>query len=237
MTGKNIAGTIGEAGRIYYYVNPEDLPLDLYEALCVLLPPERIEKARRYRFLSNRKQSILGYTLLWLGAYEMFHTDIRPRPFRYCRYGKPYFKGEPGICFNISHCNAGVACAVGGSPVGVDIQDTIFRSSDIASYVLTETELREYQSHAIPERYFTRIWAMKESWVKYSGDGLHQDFQSIDFSNSGDQLIISGRFLSVTERNGLCMAACAATFPWTFREVTVADLTRFLTRGEFLHDW
>ena len=89
--------------------------------------------------------------------------------------GKPYFKGSP-IHFNVSHSGKYWVCAMSVRPVGIDIQQKIegrnlraiadrFFTTQEADYLFSE----EYRS-------FYDVWAAKESYVKYTGTGIANNF-------------------------------------------------------------
>ncbi|QNM06747.1 4'-phosphopantetheinyl transferase family protein [Qiania dongpingensis] len=102
--------------------------------------------------------------------------------------GKPYFPFCPGLQFSISHSGSYWVCAFAEEPVGIDLQEHTkkndetteaaasryrklagrFLHPDEASYVREQTE-NSY------DRFF-RIWAAKESYVKYTGSGIDGRF-------------------------------------------------------------
>lgn len=98
-------------------------------------------------------------------------------------HGKPYFKCEddafPGgtrMYFNISHSEDCVLVGIADSEIGVDIQYMKPLKSDLASKCFTEKEQDMYYS-APDEEYikvFYRIWCLKESFVKFTGNGLRE---------------------------------------------------------------
>ena len=53
---------------------------------------------------------------------EYPEADWRNPKFGRTEYGKPYLSNHPNIQFNISHCSAGVTCALADVPVGVDME-------------------------------------------------------------------------------------------------------------------
>ena len=168
-------------------------------ARCLrLLPKERREKTLRYRQNRDQKTSAAAYLLLMYALHETFglldpqvETDA---------HGKPYLKDAPHIHFNISHCPLGCACAVSDRPVGVDIQDIRPFSWRLAQRCCTESELVLLQRADDPALAFTRMWAMKESYAKMTGEGLSCGLQHVDTVRLEKQF-------TVFEKNGCCIAA------------------------------
>lgn len=109
--------------------------------------------------------------LLALAAAE--HWDLAPLP-EICRLekGKPYFPAAPQRQFNLSHSGELALCALDGSPVGVDIQMVKNWRSTLPQRVCSAGELKWLEEQADSRLAFAALWALKESRVKESGQGL-----------------------------------------------------------------
>lgn len=84
--------------------------------------------------------------------------------------GKPYFKEAP-VEFSVSHTAALWVCLMDREPVGVDVQCVRkCRAEQIASRYFTPDE-REYIKR-MGEAGFFQIWARKEAYVKFTGEGI-----------------------------------------------------------------
>ncbi len=87
-------------------------------------------------------------------------------------HGKPYIKELPDVHFSITHAGGFWACAVGTDQVGLDLQEVRDCETDrIAERFFNPSETEWLREHGSREDFF-RIWAKKESYVKYTGDGL-----------------------------------------------------------------
>lgn len=111
-------------------------------------------------------------------AEELWRIDRKER-------GKPYFPNQPGLHFSISHSGALWVCAFSGHPVGVDIQkhtkkrkesdeEAGVRLARMAERFFHPDEAAWVREH--PCQRFFQIWAAKESYVKYTGDGIGAGF-------------------------------------------------------------
>lgn len=94
--------------------------------------------------------------------------------------GKPYLKNMPDLYFNLSHSGDYVICALADSEIGVDIQQ--YRKNikaGVLKKVLHESEKDLYQACTQEEKeaFFFQIWAAKEAYAKYTGEGLGVDFR------------------------------------------------------------
>jgi phosphopantetheinyl transferase len=103
-----------------------------------------------------------------------------PEIFRQDR-GKPYFAGDTGVHFSVSHSGSFVALAFAETPVGIDLQqhkhrnyetreDAILRHKKLASRYFHPQEQALLESD--PWEGFFRIWTAKESFVKRTGRGI-----------------------------------------------------------------
>ena len=152
-----------------YALNIEPLP-DPQENPEILegLWPERREKALRQRESIKRKQSA-GASLLLRWALKQ--RGLESKALRYGDNGKPSVEG---ICFSLSHSGDMVICAVGDKPVGCDIERTAQAHEKLAERFFAPAELeylRSFSDDALNREFF-RLWTMKESYIKMTGEGL-----------------------------------------------------------------
>ena len=86
--------------------------------------------------------------------------------------GKPYFPEHPHIHFSISHSGGYWACAIAPKEVGLDLQEenATARAEKLAKRFFHPYEQAYLKS--VNYREFTRIWAAKESYLKYTGEGI-----------------------------------------------------------------
>lgn len=125
--------------------------------------------------LSQRSQA---YTLLSVSVKEHWGLSSLPEITR-ASNGKPRFSNADGLEFNLSHSGALALCALDTSPVGVDIQLIKSWRASLPSRVCSEDELSWLQEQDDFWRGFTALWALKESRVKQSGQGLTVPIRSI----------------------------------------------------------
>lgn len=130
---------------------------------------------------SGISQHSLAYLLLEKALREEYpEADWRNPKFGRTEYGKPYLSNHPNIQFNISHCSAGVTCALADVPVGVDMEMRFGWKEKLAQRMCHPEEFAWLmQLDAIKEReqQLNRIWSRKESWLKCLGIGLRRDLR------------------------------------------------------------
>jgi 4'-phosphopantetheinyl transferase len=154
-----------------------------------VLDGEEITRADRFRFTVDRDTFVAAHTLArtMLGGMMGLHPDS----FRYVigRYGKPAIASCPGgdlIHFSISHTRGLAACAVARHfELGLDVEAMKQWHADFDMVCrLFSPEEAKLINEASPDRradLFFRLWTLKESFVKATGEGLHRPLNSFSF--------------------------------------------------------
>ena len=99
--------------------------------------------------------------------------------------GKPYFPKFPQIHFSISHSGAYWVCAVADEPLGVDLQEHVCLKGETLEEACVRLRKLAYRFFYLREAEFVErdvynnffvVWTAKESYVKYTGQGIDDDF-------------------------------------------------------------
>ncbi len=94
-------------------------------------------------------------------------------------HGKPYFLHFPELHFSISHSGDYWLAAFALAPVGIDIQlHTVCRRELLAKRFFHLCEIEWLASNDYQDFFY--VWTAKESYVKYTGQGIDDSFN--DFS-------------------------------------------------------
>ena len=92
---------------------------------------------------------------------------------------KPVLTGGPDLHFSVSHSGNWWVCAFGPRPVGLDLQQhRPCRREAIARRFFHPDEAAWLEAQNFAEEAFFRLWAAKESYVKLTGGGLGQGFET-----------------------------------------------------------
>lgn len=175
--------------------NPAAGPEDLFKKV---LSDDEKERAKRLGLSHYRDRFVTarGYLRTILGRY----LNISPESieFEYNGRGKPGLPAGSnpiGIAFNISHSRNLALCAVGaGAALGVDIEYVrgVLRPERILERFFSTGEREWYRSspHILKDRFFMRLWTLKEAYSKAVGTGFSSVLKDLDFSSvltsSGD---------------------------------------------------
>lgn len=178
---------------LYALQIPETIAQSEYEWLLQQVSAEKREKVERYRHIQDSYRSLLGELLVRSFISEHYQVDNRQISFIYNQYGKPELALNLPFSFNLSHSGCWVVCLCSphtASPVGVDIERIKNVNLDIARRFFTNKEYEDLISRHESERvpYFYTLWALKESYIKYTGKGLSEPLDSFSFRMSHNQI-------------------------------------------------
>ncbi|MBR5047649.1 MAG: 4'-phosphopantetheinyl transferase superfamily protein [Eubacterium sp.] len=97
---------------------------------------------------------------------------------------KPYFQACPEIFHNVSHSGDWWACAYGKEEVGLDLQRKEKKDTKkLAERFFHPREIAWLKDR--PDDQFYRLWAYKESYLKYTGTGLVEGLDHFSVIPSG----------------------------------------------------
>lgn len=166
-----------------YALRLEDRAMEAAEGYLSRLSRERQEALRHYTSPVVRSRSLLGELL----ARALVAAAGGPPPFSWtiCRHekGKPY---SPDSCFffNWAHSGDWILCGAGGGDLGVDVEHPR-RPSAVRAVIARFFHPKEREAlAAVPKErraeHFLRYWTMKESYLKYTGEGLAGGIKAVD---------------------------------------------------------
>ncbi len=177
---------------------------------------ERKEKALRYFFERDRKLSIAASLLIDQGLRE-YGLREKNVIYSYGEYGKPYFRDYPSIHFSLAHSGNMAAVAFSDALIGCDIEHIRPYDEDIASMCFMQGEKNLILSSDDTSFAFTRLWCIKESFLKAIGLGLQGGMKSFEVKTDGDKVhfienfdrkrwkittdVVDNHFIAVCEEN------------------------------------
>ncbi len=151
-------------------------PKDVPKVMNGLLQARK-EKILRCLFVEKRKQS-LGAGLLLEYVLNLYGKDSSE-----IRIGENEKPEIDGFFFNLSHAGDIVLCAVGNQNVGCDIERVSKEPKQIARRCFCKSEneyLDSFKGQARVNEFF-RIWTLKESYMKMTGEGMRLRLERMEF--------------------------------------------------------
>lgn len=175
-----------------YVLDLRQLTDQQWEAFLKTLPQERRQKAQSCRQKEDRIRSIGAG---WLLQYALERAGIlrEGQVFRNNQYGKPEL-AERQVQFSLSHGGNWAVCAVGKSPVGVDVESPRC-SMEVAARWFPQEEVSPVEKLPREEQKWTlcRLWTAREAFLKALGCGL-----TIPMNSFGVELRPEGAHLRQT---------------------------------------
>lgn len=142
-----------------------------------------------------QEQRKIADKILNYGVKKCFDIEFDKEKVVRGNHGKPYWSGEEPIWFNVSHTEGLVVCGIASQEIGVDaeglreVRMPLIRrscSKGEINYILNGKEnLPERGKEVLGEverERFSRIWTLKESYIKMTGDGMAFPLQEAEFS-------------------------------------------------------
>lgn len=99
---------------------------------------------------------------------------------------KPYLENIPDVYFSISHTSGLVACGIDAREIGIDVEYIRPYDRRLMHRICTEEEIayicggNRDEEQMQNERFF-RLWTLKESYLKATGQGLAVPMKEVSF--------------------------------------------------------
>lgn len=157
--------------------NVKPISEQTFQFLLRFSPPEKQQRILCQRIKQNADTMVIGGALarymLWKEFCIPWDAHIA-----YGEFGKPCLSDYPDVHFNISHSGRYVACVVCNKSVGVDVQEITSYRPDVATKVCSNVELTQIEASGNQAAEFTKIWTIKEAYLKMLGLGIGHGLQA-----------------------------------------------------------
>ena len=138
---------------------------------------------------TQKVQSAAAHAMLEsvLPDYAEAHSIQLPEPLRFLTEynGKPYLDGCPSLHFNLSHCKGLAVCLLSAYPCGVDAEAKRPLREKVVKRVCAQYERTALAAAEDKDLFFTRLWTLKESYVKAIGTGISYPMKEVSFELQG----------------------------------------------------
>ena len=130
--------------------------------------------------LRYKEISRIGYDFLPTAAGDYAKRPLDDLATARKEYGKPYFPQHPEIAFNISNSGDWIFIGVSSVEIGIDIQKiTSIRLDNVGKRIFTPEEYETFIRAHDQREYFFREWVLRESYIKWTGEGLSRDMRGL----------------------------------------------------------
>lgn len=214
---------------IYVFHDIKNFSDNMYEKGLTFLPNDRIEKLSRYVKMIDRKLGMIAYLLLLIALKNKYAFDKHARyKFEFEINGKPYLKSHPEINFNLSHCHSAVACAISDSQIGIDVEMIVKNAANIVGLTCCENEKRYLSEMQNADLMFTKLWTLKESYLKCTGKGISGDLSSIDFSYHEDEFCKLNKHFKTVCRSDYILSVCGNKLDFDIQSIDLCDILQII---------
>ena len=158
--------------NIQNILDPKENPHLLDEFL-----QDRKEKILSHKNSDGRKQSFASSLLL---KKILQQNNLKLQDVKYAQNKKPEIDG---IFFNISHSDDFVICSTSKKSIGCDIEKIRPVKSGFENRFFTQNEVAYLNKFDGEEKLnqFFRLWTMKESYMKMTGEGMSLALNRFEF--------------------------------------------------------
>lgn len=208
----------------------------LYEKGKTLLSAERRMYIEKLKNQKAARLSLGAGVLLFFALQKCNYTEqlekIKKTPL-----GKPYLKGID-FQFNLSHSGTYALCAYSNRNIGADLQQIKEKLPEKTEKILSKDETSFLTKFTQPEQtqLFYRLWARKESLIKWDGRGLRLPLQEISFIKNGtltdileweDKTLYFKEYPKINEKYAVCICKEGTDFARNAEEITAEMLKIF----------
>ncbi len=147
------------------------------------------EAAGKGRAQHDAAHALLQEALPLYGAQCALRLPEGAPALGYIGNGKPVLRDFPQIAFNLSHCAGLAVCLFSETPCGVDAEPVRRCRERTAARVCSPAERAMLAAAADPDFLFTRLWTLKESYVKALGIGISYPLRKVSFAFEGEHIV------------------------------------------------
>ena len=186
----------------------------LYDSSKIsLLPIERQNKILKYKLADDRKRSLAAGLIM---NKILIENNIPANSICYGSNGKPY---ADGIFFNVAHSGNYAFGVSSDCEIGCDVEIIKQAHLDIAKRFFTESEYNYISDSENKDNIFFKLWTIKESYIKFTGEGLRTPLNSFEIQVNDDNISIiennakKSCFVTHFEFNNHSFAICSTEQP------------------------
>jgi len=182
--------------RFYFNSEKWNPTREQWLAATRCITTKELERIHRFVFQRDAKSALVGQLLIRFILSKAFPQSSSSFVVERTPYGRPQIISNPSFDFNLSHqyqlvCIAGtfdgrVGCDTMEYRVNAPRRDSIESTANLLQREFTPTEydfiVRTSSDETVRFQHFHRIWSLKESYVKWLGQGVGYPLAQLNFS-------------------------------------------------------
>ena len=195
--------------------------------LWELSDEDRVRRAKKFYYPEDQKRCLSAGLLIRRFLQE--HSINAGEGISYNPYGKPYLIPATGDYFNISHSGKWVVIATGQTEVGVDVEEIRPFDEGVLTECFSPEEIEYVREKKEEEALrFTKLWTLKESYVKYAGTGISNHLKELCVQVNGSEITMKGKpeicFSTFLWDEQYCLSVCGPEQAVQPREILGKDI-------------
>jgi len=202
--------------RVYLSKIDPHLSQSTYNDLLQIISKENRERCQRFRRKEDALRTLYGELILRHVLTQHFAFKNDEIEILKGESGKPYIKGGQ-VHYNISHSGDFAVCAFSEQEVGIDIEQIKEVNLRVAKKYFCRCECDDLFAQDIGKQagYFYSLWALKESYMKWTGKGMAMPLNSFCFKIIDDNATVKDinkditPFFKQLHLEGYKMAVCS----------------------------
>lgn len=129
------------------------------------------------------------------GFHDFFGFPYAEADICVSQNGKPGFiyGRHPNCFFNLSHSKSGIALCCSNTVSGIDIEDFRNFSTKLVRKISTDEEYNQFIHSKNPQAYALALWTFKESYVKYTGEGIRMSLNQLPLPKITEEILSTNR--------------------------------------------
>lgn len=177
--------------KVYVALIDKLLDNSYFEQKKQEISDERRKKIDACKMQNDKVRSLAAGLLLQFAWDEHKNKNNGKLEISYVMNGKPICVNDPDFHFNLSHSGFYISCAVSKEAVGIDIQQVKKVDLSLAKRFFLPEEYELIQKALPMEQsdFFCKLWAGKESYMKYTGAGMKQIMNTFMVDMEGNCVI------------------------------------------------
>ncbi len=183
---------------------------------AVDMPVYRMKKFMSYIKLSDKINCVVAYLLLKkLVGFEVDYITNSNE--------KPEFINSD-IKFNISHTNGFVVVGIDNNDIGIDIENVSDFTDNMINYMLSVNDINKYNDFINDLEFLTKVWTIKESFIKYNGKGLTYPANEIELDYLSNLIEFNNLYITTKKINTAYMSICGVKNNYKVVKIDITDL-------------
>lgn len=170
-----------------YLINVSDLNYDaIQKRFLNRIKGDKRSRIHKLHVENDKMLALVSELLLYYALIQDYRFSPEELIFEENEYGKPFLAKAQNVHFNLSHSNDWAACYISNSSVGVDIEQIEDINKKLFNDITHDSERAKLSNNK--ENFFS-IWCLKESYIKFVGQGLYLNIQDLSFDLNRKQNI------------------------------------------------